>query len=301
MFQIILEQLTLLFSFMVVGWVFGKKGMIDPKQTKALSTLCTFLFLPMNAFRTYSSNFTLDYVKKYWVLLVMAAVLLAVNLAFAKFASKKLGRDSYDTMVVEYSLMVPNYGYMGYALAEGLFGQPGLLNLMMFTPPTTVYIYGYAYGRLTHIRGSAFKRIFNASIIAMLVGAAVGLSGFQLPSVVSTVASKAAGCLAPISMLLAGVTISEFDLKALLTDKIAYALSALRLVALPVLVLLGCTALRLDPVLTRTAVLFFAMPCGLNPIVFSKQVGEDSRPGARYAFVSNVLSLITLPIFVSLI
>lgn len=301
MFRIILEQLALLFSFMIIGWVFGKSGKIDPKQTRVLSTLCTFLFLPMNTFRTYSSNFNLPYLQKYWVLLMMAVVLLGMNLVIAKLASKKLGRGEYDTMVIEYSLMVPNYAYMGYALAEGLFGQSGLLNLMMFVPPTTVYIYGYAYSRLTHIQGSAFKRIFNISIIAMLVGAVVGLSGIQLPAVVTTVTAKASGCLAPISMMLAGITISEFDLKALLTDKVAYALAGLRLAVLPGLVLLLGHLVRLDPVLIRTAVLFFAMPCGLNPIVFSKQVGEDSRPGARYAFVSNVLSLLTLPIFVSLI
>ena len=297
MYPIILEQMALLFTFMIIGWFFGKKGMIDPKQTRVLSTLCTFLFLPMNAFRTYSSNFTMGYVQEYWVLMAMGAGLMLVNLVFAKGVSKKLGRNEYDTMVIEYSLMVPNYGYMGYALAEGLFGQAGLLNLMMLTPATTVYIYGYAYGRLTHIQGSTFKRIFNQSIIAMILGAIVGVCGIPMPSIVTTVASKASACLAPISMLLAGVTISEFDLKALVTDKVAYILTGLRLVVLPSLILGLCKVLGLSQAMTVTCVLFYAMPCGLNPIVFSKQVGEDSRPGARYAFISNVLSLVTLPIF----
>ena len=301
MYPIILGQMAQLFIFVIIGWFFGKKGMIDPKQARLLSVLCTFLFLPANSFRTYSNNFTLDYVKNYWVLMALGAVLVVTNLVFAKAVSKKLGRNDYDTMVVEYSLMVPNYGYMGYALAEGLFGPVGLLNLMMLTPATTVYIYGYAYGRLTHIQGSAFKRIFNQSIIAMLIGALIGISGISMPSIVGTVASKASSCLAPISMLLAGVTISEFDLKQLVTDKTAYILTGLRLVVLPALILGLCKVLAFDQAITATLVLFYAMPCGLNPIVFSKQVGEDSRPGARYAFLSNVLSLITLPVFISLI
>ena len=298
---IILEKLSMLYIFLILGFFFGKWKKEQNNHSGILSFLLVNLFLPAKVFNTFSKNFTVSYITQNSTTIIVSVSLLFVLVGFSLFVAKLLTKDKYEQKVYRYSLTLANYAYMGYALAEGLFGQSGLLNLMMFVPPTTVYIYGYAYSRLTHIQGSAFKRIFNISIIAMLVGAVVGLSGIQLPAVVTTVTAKASGCLAPISMMLAGITISEFDLKSLLTDKVAYALAGLRLAVLPGLVLLLGHLVRLDPVLIRTAVLFFAMPCGLNPIVFSKQVGEDSRPGARYAFVSNVLSLLTLPIFVSLI
>ena len=43
-------------------------------------------------------------------------------------------------------------------------------------------------------------------------------------------------------------------------------------------------------------VLLYAMPCGLNTIVFPKMVGEDCRPGASMAMISTVACLLTIPL-----
>ena len=44
----------------------------------------------------------------------------------------------------------------------------------------------------------------------------------------------------------------------------------------------------------------FAMPCGLNTIVFPRLVGEKCEIGAGLAFISSILSLITLPLLVQI-
>ena len=49
------------------------------------------------------------------------------------------------------------------------------------------------------------------------------------------------------------------------------------------------------------AVLMYAMPCGLNTIVFPKLVGEDCSTGATLALMSNLLAVITIPLCISLL
>ena len=43
----------------------------------------------------------------------------------------------------------------------------------------------------------------------------------------------------------------------------------------------------------------YAMPCGLNTIVFPKLIGENCEIGAGLALVSNVLAIFTIPLCVA--
>ena len=48
--------------------------------------------------------------------------------------------------------------------------------------------------------------------------------------------------------------------------------------------------------IARFAVIFYAMPCGLNTVVFPKMFGEDCKIGAGFAFISNIGACFTIPL-----
>jgi predicted permease len=106
-------------------------------------------------------------------------------------------------------------------------------------------------------------------------------------------------------MLLTGLTLSTLRLRQLFTDKTAYLVCALRLIGIPALILGLCLGLRAIGLLPAgvwpAALIMAAMPCGLNTVVFPKLIGKDCTIGARLAFLSHLLSLLTLPLFLSLI
>jgi predicted permease len=98
-----------------------------------------------------------------------------------------------------------------------------------------------------------------------------------------------------ISMLLTGITISQYKFKELIIDKTNYIVILLRLVVLPIAI---AYILKIF-VSTEVAVISlmaYAMPCGLNTVVFPKLIGEDCRTGASLAMLSSCLSIITIPI-----
>ena len=51
--------------------------------------------------------------------------------------------------------------------------------------------------------------------------------------------------------------------------------------------------------LTQIAVLFLALPCGLNTIIFPKMVEENCKIGAGLALVSTTLACITIPVLMT--
>ena len=81
----------------------------------------------------------------------------------------------------------------------------------------------------------------------------------------------------------------------LLGNKKVYIVCAIRLIAVPVLVW-GLVKLSGLEFALIPAVILYAMPCGMNTIVFPKLVDQDCRSGAAIVLVSTAISLITIPL-----
>lgn len=292
--KIVLEQVCLLIAFAAVGYTLSKTKIADSKHSKLLSVLCLYIFLPAKVFNTFATRFTPEYLSAKYPLLVVAAVVVAAMALISIPLSRLLTKDGYQRSVLQYSLTIPNYGYIGYALAEGIFGGEVLLDVMMFAFPLCLYNYTVSYCMLTKSKGS-LKKLFNPVTMAMVLGAAVGLLGIDLPQIADTFLSKASACMSPASMLLTGMVISDYKLKDLLSRWQIYVVVALRLLVIPCTVALSLRLLALDT-LVIPALMVMAMPCGLNTIVFPKLIGEDCKIGASLAFVSSILCCATIPL-----
>lgn len=297
MFIITLEQVIILSVFIIAGFLLAKTSILDAAHGKALSVLTIYLFLPSLCLSSFAKNCTPVYLTEKYPLVLLSCGFLVLLHFITPLIAKPFSKSHYEVSILRYTLTIPNYGYTGYALCAGLFGELALLDMMIFTLPMAMYTHSYGYNILTKQDTGKFgiKKLLNPVIIGVLLGCAVGLSGIQLPSVATTIIDKAGACTAPISMLLAGVTISEFDIKSLLTEKRAYIMSFLRLLGIPLVMFALLKLTGLSSFLTTT-MLVFAMPCGMNTIVYPKLIGEDCKLGASMALISTVLSLITIPL-----
>ncbi len=295
---LVFEQVFVLFLFAAVGCVLTRCGAIKSEHGSLLSKLLVFVFLPCNVFKTFASRFTVSYLREHGVsMLISCAVLIVVAVA-AHFAGRLLSRECYEGRVYEYSMVVPNAGYMGYALAENLLGAAALLDMMMFNLPVSVYTYTVGYCMLTK-RKITLKKLCNPVILSMVLGAIAGLLVLPLPRVLTGALDSAAGCMAPSAMLLTGMVIADYKFLSLLKNSRAYVVTAVRLFVLPLLVG-GVLWHVVSPELAQTAVLIYAMPCGLNSVVFPKSVGENCTYGAELALLSGVLSCASIPLVFTL-
>jgi predicted permease len=298
----VLRQLLVLYTFLGLGFFFGRWKKEQTMHTGLISFLLVNLFLPTKVFGTFSKNFTVSYLRDNSVTVLASLSLLAILALLSLPLSRLLAKSPFERNVYRYSLTVSNYAYMGYVLAEELFGEQGLTDLILFCIPFAIYTYTVGYAMLTG-RGVTWRRVVNPMMIAVLCGIAVGLTGLSMPAVLSQVLSSASACVGPLSMLLTGMTLSTFALRELVTDGRAYVFSALRLLILPLVVLglclLGERLGLLPPSVLPAAVMMACMPCGLNTIVFPKLVGEDCKIGARLALLTHLFSCFTIPVWLS--
>ena len=297
--QIILKQLSILYIFLLAGWIIGKLKKDKASHSDIISVLLVNVFLPCKVFSTFANNVSVSYLADHSVLLLSSIILLAILVVLAHFISKLLTKNKYERKVYAYSVAIANYAYLGYALIESVFGVGVLTEFMLFAIPFIFYTYTIGYAMLTGGK-NPLKRLINPITFAIVLGLVFGLLGWRLPDMLETVVSTASACVGPLSMILTGITLSTFAFKDLLSNKTAYIFSALRLVVIPAVAYFICRGARLDW-LAPMVLIITCMPCGLNTIVFPKLIGEDCKPGARLALITHVFSLITLPFWLSLL
>ena len=291
----VINNVAILLLFAFIGWLLCKGKILTKENAKTLSVLEVWLFLPCKMFKSFSSNFTLDYVSQKYMLFIISTAVLAVLVFLMWLIVPKFIRDNDERRICRYSLVVANYGYMGYALAESLYGEAVLIDMMLFAIPVSLYIYTEGYRMLTGMEKLSLKRLINPVVMAIIPGMIFGLAQFRLPGVLMSVINNASACMSPVSMLLAGMLISSFDLKELICDKRVYIISALRLLILPFIICLILSKFCSSE-LVLAAMLVYSMPCGMNTIIFQNIVGNNSKIGVSLPFVSTLFSLITIPV-----
>lgn len=290
---VVFKNVAILMLFAVIGFVLAKFKKVDSKSTKFLSTLVVFAFLPATTFKSFATNFTVQYIKEKYDILIVSAIGTTVIATLGFFLTKLLTKDKYRRSVYTYSLTVPNTGYMGLPLVQAIYPAE-VLNFLLFILPINIYLYSIGYCSLIKAKLS-FKKLINPPLIAIALGAIFGLSGLTLPDFATDFLSTASAPMGPCTMLILGMTLSEYRFGKLLKNPMNYVISFLRLFVIPaamffVLYLLGIKNAILP------ALVAYSMPCGLNTVVFPKLVDEDCETGAALALISTAFSMATIPI-----
>ncbi len=289
------NQILMLFAFILVGLILGKSGKLKSSDAGVLSSLEVYLFLPCMNFLTFSEKFTVAYIKENYILLLFSSIsIIALHLLGTLFSKLTL-KDAYDKEVFRYSTVITNYGYMGYALVAASLGEDALLDFAFFTIPFSFYIYTYAFGKLTGSKGG-FKKLANPPLIAIVIGCIFGLSGIAIPDIAASILEASSACMAPVSMLLTGLAISEFKMLRLIGNIKVYIITAARLIIVPAIISLA--VFIVPKTVALNLLLYCALPCGLNTVVFPKFAGKDCRLGAGLALVSNLFACATMPLWV---
>lgn len=293
----IFGQVAILIAFCLTGYILCKTKLLNAEHSKPLSVLLVYIFFPCMSFNTFSARFNVHYLSTKWPLILISVGMLLVMVLLAKLMCLILRSKGYEKNVNEYSIATSNVGYMGYPLVGAVFGEEILLDCMMFGLPISIYIGTIGYNMLTAGKGqkSIWEKIFTPSLIGILLGCVVGISGIQLPQTFFDITQKSSDCVAPISMLLTGMAISQFPIKQLLSNWKVYVICAVRLILTPVIAwaLIKLTGWSFALI---SAVALYAMPCGMNTIVYPKLVGQDCRLGAATVLISTLLSMITIPL-----
>lgn len=284
-------------GFFLVGYVLEKKHLVAQDATQTLSKLLTLLFCPALTLNNLATNLNRRAIVEHRELLIVGTVMIVVSIILSRPLSKWISHGDEDLEgILDYNLIYGNYGYIGYPMIQGVFGEAALARFLLFAVPLNAVC--FTYGRMV-VEGRkrvSLQFLLTPLSLSIWIGLLLGILEIPLPRVVTGFLSASGSCTGPISMLITGMMLSRADLGWCLRQPINYLLSALRLLILPLLALAV-----LYPLGVRGEALFFTgsfmcFPFGNNPIVFREAMGRDAQKAAGMTLVSYLFSLITVPL-----
>ncbi len=310
-FSLTVSQMLLMFTLMATGFILRKKLVISEESGTIMAKLETFVFVPALILfnmitrcnvKTFTANSSLILYGAVitFITIIVAYPLSALFVRKANESSEKL----YLRSIYKYAITFTNSGYMGNFIILGVWGNDMLYkySLLLFVYDIFCKSYGLYLlvpkdkndGLVKNLK----KGLLQPPIIAMVIGIAAGLLGLGkfIPSFIVSALESAGNCQGPVAMLLAGFIIGGFEFKKLLTNKKVYAVTFLRMILMPsvimfILMLIGTSKEIMTLILIATAT-----PLGLNTIVFPAAYGGDTKTGASMTMISHTLSIITIPL-----
>lgn len=312
-----LSPVIMLMLFMSIGFALRKGGVIPQNSSSTLAKMQTWVFCPALTFVSLSNSFTVDTISFHAINIVFSAILLSFSILLGFLLCRFFVKEkSYERNIYRYAIIFANFGYMADPLVEALFGANVLGTYKVFTLIWSIAIYVWATGTLIpegKDNKNPLLRLLTPPLIATLLGMIVGLTGAvgYIPEFLMDTLNSLKVCMGPTAMLIGGITIANYNFVELLKNKKVYVMTFLRLIVLPIILIASLIGIRallngvfMLNISTEPIYLAFfacAMPLGMNTVVFPEAYGGDPKPGASMALVSSIFSIITIPLFYSLL
>ena len=131
-----------------------------------------------------------------------------------------------------------NGGFLGNGVAEGIYGNLGLLYASMYLIPMRIVMWSagtsYFVAEGTDRKRIVCNIISHPCLVAVYLGMAIMLLRVPLPNLLKDTIVSIGGCNTPLTMFIVGTILADVDLSTIINPTTIW-ISVLRLVLLPLL------------------------------------------------------------------
>ena len=285
------------------GYVAVSTKIMDPRATRGLSGLLINITIPALIIASMQVPFTPARLAGAETLLLATGVFFAFSFAVAWAASRAMPMTSSERGVFQFAIVFGNVGFMGFPVAQTLFGADSLFYVAIFNLVFNLLVFSVGIAMLTGEREGGFdpRMLVNLGIAASVVGLAIFLGSVEIPSPFIDSIALLGGVTTPLAMIIVGAMLATFPAREMIGNWRIWAASAVLLLAIPAAYCYLFSPVFSDPLISGVMITMAAMPAAANTVIFSEQYGADSRLASQIVFVSTIGSLVTIPLITTVL
>ena len=294
----VLLQVMTLFLLIITGFIAAKKNILDDRGLRGLNTLVLSFSQPALILHKMQMPTTPQLIIELaWVfVLTCATIAIAGVIAFRIFGKEEKNRRATLTVLS----MVSNCGFMGYPVITATMGEDALIYAVMFVTAFNLMSWtlgAYFFGGRKAMQPQ--RLLTNPTIIAVIGGMALFLTGWTLPSFVNSALDMMGATTTPLAMFVIGARLISLR-REHLTDVKLLLVCALRLVIFPAMILL-LHLTSLPEMVVSSVYLCTAMPCAALTAMQAERWDCEKELASRGVALSTALSMLTVPLMLMLV
>ena len=297
-----------LFALVLAGYLLAASGRWPKAISDALSKFVFAVAVPALLFSLMSDFSRLPPVDARLLIAYFGGCLIVFALGRA-VGLWLFGLNGVQQSVFALGGIFANNVLLGVPIAKATLGEaamPSVALVIVFNSLTlwtlaTVSVEWARHGELS-LRGFGLTLrsvLTNPVVASVLIGAAFGMTGLPLPGLIGTPLSLLGQSAVPLSLIVLGMGLAEYGIRSGWRE--ATAITAIKLVAQPLVVWALAQLLGLPPVETQAVVLLAALAVGINVYLMAREFGALQGPVATSMVMTTALSALTVPLVLALV
>lgn len=298
-----------LFAITILGIWFRKKSFMVPAADSTLQWLLIHVFTPCLYVDSFLGNKALENIGTVLFVPVLGFCTVLIGLLLGYVGARAIGLvDEEQKRVFSVCVAFYNYGYIPIPITLLFFNIEVLGMLLLFNVGLDFAFWTLGFLILTH-KKTSFTELAKhlttpplvAAILALLSNAVFVHS--PLPLATARLVHMVGQATIPVALLIVGATVFDHipALRSLRPVKPIVGALVLRLVLIPLCFISMALFLPIPHDLRIVLLIQAGMPSAVLPVVLIQHYGGDLQLAVRVVVATSVVSLLTMPIWLSLI
>lgn len=286
-----------------LGFLLGRRGKISEHTNRDLANLLLTVFMPAALFSAFPDTYN-DAALEVFASGLLAGVIVMLALIMvskAIFNKKWLRGDMrYEA---QFAMIFNNATFLGYPIVVNTFGSSGVIAYCGFIVAFNVALFSYGEWLFERkINKKLIKGVLlNPNIIGVLLGMLVFLAEIRLPEFIDSAVEFVGAATTPVSLICVGYMLSKANLRTLVKKWRVAVVALIQLVVGPLLTFVLLRLLHFSDEVVQVCTLIQALPTATSLGLFATKYGKDEVNASELVAMSTVLSVVTLPVMVTLL
>lgn len=294
-----------LFVFMMLGYLFNRRKLLNETSSRQLNILVFRWFLPIMCAETiYKANLR----ENVELLPVLVVAIGIIGIFFISWLIvPRFVKDKTQIPVIIQGIYKSNYAILGIPIAQSICGADniGIISvitviLVPLNNAISAFIFEKYTGKATSIPKLILNIIKNPLVIGSFIGLVLNLSGIVIPSWIMTgIVSKLSALTTPLSMIALGASF-EFSRIGEYRAQLIW-VNLAKLVIVPVLIIPVSLLLGLRGTALVGVMIYAAGPNAVNSYSTAVAMGGDADLANEIVVTTSLLSMFTMFVWFILI
>ncbi|WP_269477008.1 AEC family transporter [Hominibacterium faecale] len=300
-------SVLVVFIILGVGFYFTKRKKWPDNTNKVFSTTVVQIAAPSLAIVSIENRFTPDMLRAaFWNLLIIAASLFFMYV-LGKLLSRLLKLPPKKRAVFETTFTFNNTMFIGLPINQIVFGHEGLPYLFTFYLVTIVLFWSlgaYTLCKASNMGGKSFsvKKIFSPGLIGVLIGCLLVEMEWHLPVILETSLTYLGDICVPLSLLVIGSNLAKSvsrGVAKVTKDQVVILLG--KFILHPLIIWGAFSLLGIDGLPLKVFILTASLPCHAQTAIMAEYYDLEGEYASNLVSLSTLISLVTIPIYASIL
>ena len=298
MFQIVLNQILIMFVMMLIGLICARTRLIDRKGNRVLSDMLLMLVSPCTIFTSFQIGKTDEVLKG--LLLVMFFTVIVHVIAIVIGMLVFHGKDEGKRAINRFSIIYSNCGFIGIPLISSILGAKGVVLLSGYIAVFNIFAWTHGYVLMSgkHDIKELKKGLLSPTIGSIILGFIFFMLNIRVPSVIESALESIGGINTPLAMLVAGSTLAGTQLKEIVKSPQVYLVSLLKLVVVPACAIAVLLLAPVSKEVAYTVLVATACPTGATGVMLALKFDKGHYYASELFAATTVFCLATVPTMV---